>query len=455
MSRSKPSTLGRLKSFFNPVLGRAEVAKSFSGYRTIPISPDSFIGYSLLGDGTRMEPRTAMHYYRSNSAVATAVDWIADSFEQISPVLQVDNDEYDDEPDVIKFLMSPNGFQTWHEFAGEISRHYLLTRNAFFLATGNVKLAPVEMYAAKPQNVFINSSSTDNFPAAYNLTEGAAYGTYNREVVRRQARFYDGNMREIYQIAGFSSESDNLWGDSPLKAAAMEAKQQIQGRIHNLQMLNQGGRLSLIVSFKDDDPIDDDEHMERKKRIYEDLSGAENSGKIAVISGSEVDLKEVGKSNKDMDYAELDRVAGNAIYMRYKIPLPLVTSDAATYNNMRTAIEMLYDFAVLPHADTIFSGLSKFLLPRFKLDPTKFRITYNPDTITALMQRKLDQMKIRRDIGVETINELRAFAPNRDDIEGGDTLYQPANLIPVGTDIMDDGDIPNEPPPEDDEMDGR
>lgn len=432
----------RLKTFLRPIFRRSHVVKSVPGYRMIPINPDSFLGYALLNDDSRLPPTTAMYLYRKNSAIATAVDWIAEAFEQIHPVLQAADGSFDDDAEVIEFLLNPNGFQTWQELAGEISRHYLLTHNAFLVATGNVGLAPIEMYVAKPQNVFINTDSRDNFPSAYNLTEGAAYGTYIREIVRREARFYDGMMREVFQIAGFSSQSDNLWGDSPLKAAALEAKQQIQGRVHNLQMLNNGGRLSLIVSFKDEDPIGDDEHRERAKRIYEDLSGSENSGKIAVISGSEVDIKEVGTSNKDMDYAELDRVASNAIYMRYKIPLPLVTSDAATYNNMRTAIEMLYDFAVLPHADTLFAGLTKFLLPRFRLDSRQYRLTYNPDTITALMQRKLDQLKMRKDIAVETINELRSFIPNREDIEGGDMLYQPANLIPVGTDIMEDGDIP-------------
>lgn len=444
------STFARLKSFLP--WNRPPVVKS-SGLRSIPLNPDSFVAYALLNDDTRMNPSTAMYYYRNNSAIATAIDWIAESFEQINPVLQSSDGSLDDDADIVKLLMNPNGFQTWQEFAGEISRHYLLTHNAFLIATGTVTLEPIEMYAAKPQDIFINSSSVDSFPAAYSLSEGTAYGVYMREIVKREARFYNGNMREMFQITGFSSQSDNLWGDSPLKAAALEAKQQIQGRIHNLQLLNNGGRLSLIVSFRDEDPIGDDEHQERKRRIYEDLSGSENSGKIAVISGSEIDLKEVGKSNKDMDYAELDRVAANAIYMRYKIPLPLVTATAATYNNMRTAIEMLYDFAVLPHADRIFAGLSKFLLPRFGLDTNQYRITYNQDTITALMQRKLDQMRLRTEIGVETINELRSLIPNRDPIDGGDTLYQPANLIPVGTDIMEDGDIPQASLDSDEQLD--
>lgn len=418
------------------------------------IDPSSFIGYSLLQDYDRLTPLQAMEFYRRNSAIATSVDWIADSFEQIKPVLEDEEGAHSDDHDVIELLLSPNGFQTWSEFAGELSRHYLLTHNAFLGAIGNVNFAPSELYVVKSQNIEITADSLDNFPTSYLLSNGAARGEYFREIKKGEARFYSGPLKEIYQLNGFSSYSNNIWADSPLKAAALEAKQQLQGRIHNLQLLNNGGRLSLIVNFKDENLIDDDELKERKERIQETLSGPNNAGAIAVISAPEMSIEELGKTNKDMDYSELDRVASHAIYMRYKIPLPLVTPTAATYNNMRTAVEMLYDFAVLPHADTLFAALTKFLLPRFKLDPRQFRITYNPDTITALMERKLEQLKTRREIGIETINELRGLIPNREDLEGGDILYQPANLIPVGEDIAEPGeDIPRGPAPETEEGD--
>lgn len=415
-------------------------------YNPVYFDPSSYLGYVLTQDTDRIRPYVAMEFYRRNAAIATSVDWIAEALEQIKPVLEDEEGAHSDDHDVIELLLNPNGFQTWSEFIGEISRHYLLTHNAFLLASGNVSYVPSEIYVIKPQNVSIFADSRDDFPGNYSVGAGVGFGQYTREIRKREARFYSGNLKEIYQITGFSSHDDNLWGDSPLKAAALEARQQIQGRIHNLQLLNNGGRLSLIVNFKDENLIDEDELKERKERIQETLGGSNNAGSIAVVSAPEMDIEELGKTNKDMDYAELDRVASHAIYMRYKIPLPLVTPTAATYNNMRTAVEMLYDFAVLPHADTIFSALTKFLLPRFGLDTKQYRITYNPDSITALMERKIDQLKARKDIGIETINELRSLIPNREDLDGGDILYQPANLIPVGEDIdMPGDDIPRGP----------
>lgn len=439
-----------ISRFFTKRVKPAIVKKSAS---PLVIDPSSYFGYILMQDSDRILPEMAMEFYRKNAAIATSVDWIADSMEQIAPVLEDMDGSHSDDHEVIDLLMNPNGFQTWTEMIGELSRHYLLTHNGFMGAVGNINFVPSEIYIIKPQAVSIVADARDNYPAIYTVAEGAVNGSYSRETQGREVRFYSGPLKELFQLSGFSSRNDNLWADSPLKAAALEAKQQIQGRIHNLQLLNSGGRLSLIVNFKDENLIDEDELKERKERIQETLGGANNAGAIAVVSAPEMNIEEVGKTNKDMDYAELDRVASHAIYMRYKIPLPLVTPTAATYNNMRTAIEMLYDFAVLPHADTLFAAISKFLLPRFKLDVREYRITYNPDSITALMSRKLEQLKMRRDVGIETINELRSLIPNRDDLDGGDILYQPANLIPVGEDVEDSGeDIPRGPAPTEEEM---
>jgi len=184
--------------------------------------------------------------------------------------------------------------------------------------------------------------------------------------------------------------------------------------------------------------LDDDEHKERTQKINETFGGPENAGKIGVMSGGDVEkVEELGTTQKDMDYAELDRIAGQAIYFRYKIPLPLITVSASTFNNMQTGIEMLYDNAVLPLADKLFSGLTRFLLPRFGIDMNTARITYNPDSLQALKTRRLDELKKRKDIGVETANELRESIPNRGPVDGGDVIYQPATMVPIGMDIND------------------
>ena len=139
--------------------------------------------------------------------------------------------------------------------------------------------------------------------------------------------------------------------------------------------------------------------------------------------------------------SKLDEIAGQAIFFRYKIPLALVTVTASTFNNLATGNEMLYDNAVLPLADKIFSGLTRFLLPRFNIPIGSAKITFDPESLQPLKERRLKELEQRKKIGIETTNELRESMSNRDDVEGGDVLYQPATLIPIGTDINDDGEL--------------
>jgi len=398
-----------------------------------------FISSCLLEEN--ITPQKAFKFYRKNSSVATAVDMIADSYEQIEPIIQLPDGSILEQHPVLDLLRNPNSFMTWSDFAARISRNYLLTNQSHFYALGGVTVSPSEIYPIKPTNVSVITGGSEYVETFY-VGQGVGVGEYIRELAKQRiSRYYDGALKELYRISGFSSMSTDGGADSPLQAAALETNQQIKGRVHNLKMLENGGRLSLMVIFKEEQ-LSDDEHKERTQRINESWSGPENAGKIGVMSGSDIqDVKEMGVNQKDMDYAELDRIASQAIYFRYKIPLPLITVTASTFNNMQTAIEMLYDFAVLPLADKLFTGMSRFLLPRFGIDLNQAKITYNPESLQALKSRRLEELKQRKDIGVETINEMREQIPNRDPIDGGNTLYQSATLVPVGTDINDDGGL--------------
>ena len=159
----------------------------------------------------------------------------------------------------------------------------------------------------------------------------------------------------------------------------------------------------------------------------------------------------MAKTQKDMDYAKLDEIAGTSIYFRYKIPLPLITTKATSFRNMETGVQMLYDMAVLPHADKLFSGLSRFLLPRFGLDMNSMKITYNPDSLQALKSRRLDELIKRKEIGIETINEMRENIPNRKPVKDGDVIYQNVSLAPLGTDVSNKDDTTPGPKEDDDD----
>ena len=425
------SLLDRLKFWEKPEI------KSGGRVSEIPIQRGSLMDM-IFGSG-RMTPQAAMEFYRTSSSVAIAVDMIADEVEHLEPVIRTEDGKYIQDHDLLRLLKSPNGFDNWSGFIGASARHYLLTRECFYYGGGGVSRPPLEMFAVKPQTISTVENAADRYPQVFMVTDGRASGTYTRMEKARKVNYFDGNLREIFRVHGFSSRTDETRADSPLEAVALEAKQQIQGRVHNLALLDNGGRLSLIVQFKDF--LGEDEHIARKDRLNQSLAGASNAGKIAVVSSADMVIHEAGTTNKDMDYAELDAVAREALFLRYKIPLPLVSNDAATDNNMSHAVFQLYDRCVLPLADVLLDGLGRFLLPRYGLDPARACLTFNPESIDALVSRRVDMLLARQKLGVETINELRAQLPNREPLKGGDVLYQPSTLVPVGTDLFTDDNV--------------
>lgn len=427
----------RFKNFFSKNSkdeAPREIKSSPGRQLVIPIPRDSWLEYIFSG-GHTITGRQAMDLYAACSAVATAVDMIAEAVQGITPILKTKDGKIITDHPILDLLDQPNGFQSYSDYIGDVARHYLLKHDSPIIALGNVKRLPLQLYAVKPYNFMAQEDSRDSFPGSYSIYSGIGQGKYTRsESGNNLVRFYDGNLRELYHIMGFCSRPANVEGDSPLCAAALEARQLIKGRIHNLKLLENGGRLSVLVTLKGEG-MDPELHAETKQRLIDDMTG-ENTGGIALISADDVDVKEFGNSNKDMDFSQLDDIAARAVYFRYRIPLPLISNDAATYNNFESGLEALFDWAVIPTLNTIFQGHSKFIIPRAGLSTKDIWLDYDPETISALKNRQLKELKLRKDINVETINELRAGIPGRDKVEGGDVVYISSNQVPAGTDIL-------------------
>ena len=58
------------------------------------------------------------------------------------------------------------------------------------------------------------------------------------------------------------------------------------------------------------------------------------------------------------------------------------------------------------------------------------------------MSRRNEEILKRRQIGIESDNELRALI-NREPYEGGNVILKAVNLIPAGTDILIEDNDPD------------
>lgn len=423
----------RLKKIFS---GSEQTEAKSSGYYLGlgDVSGNSLNELIVGGGNFNVTPHTSAQLYRQSSALAIAVDTIADEIEQIKPVLKV-GDDFIDDHDLLNLLAQPNPDEYSDTFLGQLSRDWLLNHDFYFGMVGNLRSPPVSLYSVPPQYITVREGE-NLYPLYYNIYRGLFTGVFNRDQKgRNRARYIGGNLKELGHCRGYSSRRTFTSGDSPINAILLEARQHIQGRYHNLKLLDNGGRLSLVAIFKD--RLETDEVAERREALNEQLGGSHNAGKIAVVSADDMEIQDFGTNNKDMDYATLDSVVFNTTMLRYKVPLPLVTNDASTFNNFSEAVFHLYDRAVIPNYKSIMNGLSRILLPRYGLDPRIAKLTFNPEEIEPLKARRLEELAKRKEIGIESINELRTLLPNREPIgPEGDNIYQPSTLVPVGKDLF-------------------
>lgn len=396
----------------------------------------SFLTFGHQGIAT---PSSALNLYNKSTAVSIPINMIAEAFASIEPIVKKDDIVLTDHP-VLDLLRKPSPFFTQDLFLETIGKHYLITANAYIVALGNINRPPLELQPISPGNVSAvegNQGLVGNF-----IISGTTLaGQYAVDKTKRNVRYFKGSLSELKQIRGFSVRNNSLLkGDSLLVAASAEVRQHILGNTHNLSMLERGGRVSLVFHFEED--MSPDDFDQTKARVKSQYGGASKAGEIGVTAGGKLDIKELGVNNKDMDFAKLQSMSKEAVALQYKVPLPLISASAATFNNLRIARLALYDEAVLPLADRIFDGLTQLLMPRFKEDPGKIRITYDLDSITALAVRRNEELKLRRDLNLESLNEFRAMI-GREPVPGGDDILAPATMVPIGTDIFTDDNDPD------------
>jgi len=384
-------------------------------------------------------PGSALRMYEQSTAVSVPVNWIADNFASIRPILkEIETHKIIRDSPVLNLLNRPHKNSSAIAFRKDMAAHYLITGNTYIVAVGNINRPPIELMPISPKDVSVVQGGNGQIN---NIVIGSLTfpGSYTENTGKKEGYSRD-SLTELKQIRSFSTRNNSLLqGQSVLLSAADEVRQNIEGNRHNLSLLTNGGRVSLVFAFEKDMSTDDAEAI--KVRLENQYSGADRAGKIAVTSDGSLDIKELGKTNKDMDFAILHQMTKQAVALAYKFPLPILSTDAATMNNMENAKTALYDDAVLPLADVIFEGLSTWLLPRFGIDPDKFHITYDIDQITALSGRRQSELKLRNELNIDTPNEMRTLV-GQEPLEGGDTLMVSATMVPLGTDIFTDDNIP-------------
>jgi HK97 family phage portal protein len=242
-------------------------------------------------------------------------------------------------------------------------------------------------------------------------------------------------MNELYHIRSFNPQvgSNMIYGLSPLNAVFYEMRQYVEAAKSNLSFLNRAVKLSGVWTY--DGMLSDQQRQELERQINAAYAGSNNVGRNALLD-KKVSFTDTTKNARDMDYMKTVEHTAQSIYKALDIPLPLVNAENMTYDNYESSQFYLFKDAVIPLTQRIFQELTNFLMPRYK-DSQQFEIAFNPKDIPQLEPERNAQMKVKKDTGIYTINELRKEG-EAEPLDGGQFVYGTMGSLPIATDDNDE-----------------
>ena len=341
--------------------------------------------------GRHIGSTTLQRYYESVAPLAIALDLIGETAAQIRPYLfDMKNNQFikTDNP-LLTQLQNPNSDKTWDDLYKFTALNRKLQGNTYWIATGVDPTKPFkELFCVHPDIVTVNESTSDYFADSYTINQrsfrGAATVFKREETLSLGIRYYNEIGNELWHIKRQTSKTSQVQGDSVALAIRPQLEQYLAADRHNTSLLKNGMTATSLITPKPD--LSEPQRKELAEGLREFYSGDANAGRSIVTTGIEK-IDDIGLSNKDMDFLNLQKRNENIIYNRLQIPLPLVSGENMTFSNMSTAQHQLIDVAVLPELRTILDNMTLFIGHRYNLD--NFKLFYDENEIGAIVERNI------------------------------------------------------------------
>jgi HK97 family phage portal protein len=320
----------------------------------------------------------------------------------------------------------------------------LLEGDCYIAATGRINQPPLDLYVLNPRFVQVTPDAA-GYPSEYRYQPAMQGQTVYRRDLRTNRFITDDRQQELLHIANFNPGSCQYEyeGMSAVAPLYLEVMQYLHASQHNLSLLMNGAQPSgaLILKGKDGMPVTltDEQYKRLKAQLETEFTGANNAGRPMLLEGG-MEWQQISFKPKDMDWRAGKLDAEKQIYKRLGVPLPLVTDEKSTYNNMHEAKMDFYESTVIPVAEEVLDYFDTWLLPRY-LDAKGWHLVVDVDAMDLLAERRLTKRKAVEDNTVLMLNEKRGEL-GYDEIEGGDAVFTATGSAMAGPDAQGE-----EPPP--------
>ena len=380
--------------------------------------------------------------YQENAIVYRCIQLISNSASAVKLDL-FDGDTKLDNHELLSLLERPNPNQSGIEFFSSLYSYLMISGNSYIVRDTDAVRPARELYILRPDRIQIRASDSV-IPSSYDyVINGVTLKSYPVDQTN--------GFSQIKQIKLWNP-IDDYYGCSPIQASAYNIDQHNLAGLHNVALLKNGATPSGYLKFQPTDETGMSTSLtdDQRARLLEDLEfrfqGSHNSGRPMLLEGN-FDYKQLGLSPKDMDFLELSNLSAREIALCFGVPAQLIgIPEANTYSNMETAKLGLYEETIIPLLKRVESDLNEYLSPLYS---GNLRLQYDIDSIPAMAEKRkqiYENVMGGVQAGILTRNEARERL-GLEEISGGDELYIPSNLFPIGSadTSPEDDDKPVEP----------
>lgn len=301
---------------------------------------------------------------------------------------------------------------------------HLYITGELFLYKEIIELGPnrgkVILHPLNSQNITV--IITDSFPQyvkGYKYFDFGFDGTFTPEEIIH-VKYYNPTITNGLQWRGLS----------PLTVLSKRITRLNAGMDASVAQMQNGG-VPGIVYEKSDYAIES--LGQRKNDFATYLRNSSNKGAPYFAAG-EMGYLKMGLSLADLDVSNLSGIDFTKLCNAYKVPEILLNNqDSSTYNNMNTALKMLYTNSILPNIYLLKDAILNGITPLYN-DNVKRTIEIDLSDIPALQE----DMKMQS----ETLNSMWWITPNekRDmqDFEELDDPLMNSIIIDSGKQLLSD-----------------
>jgi HK97 family phage portal protein len=336
----------------------------------------------------------AREAYQANPYVYRAVRMLVTALAGIPwEVLLAGDKPAGEDHGLVKLLKTPNPLVSFPEWLEEFLGCLILSGNTYPMTVlGGGK--PRELYVLPPNAIKVIPTKQVGAVGGYVYSHGDTEDTYLVD---------EAGWCAVRQFK-FWNPLDQVYGQSPLVAAANSIDTNNEARSYTKTVLRNMGVAGLTILYPDGVTLS----KEDKERLRESLGQWKGSGRgetLILTGGATLDRGSMTVA--EIGAPELSKLSAREVAVALGIPPQLLgDTESQTYSNYQEARRAFYTETVLPLADVLAAMFTSWLGSRFD----GASVTYDGDQVEALREdQDKAHTRVREDykVGLLSRDEAR------------------------------------------------